>query len=744
MKHLLFTIILLSACLGARAQAIFSNDFKTFNTGQAFSCIVVDTANNVWAGTNKQGLYLLDQKHNASATQFTNAVSGAPLGGYIIQGLAADRSGNLWVAHTGTNATTGSAGGIERLNINDPSSIQHFSADRNAKGFTFLARDGIATLNVKAITVDINNTIWSAHKNHSLTSGSDFILTPGSISFKTNNETKFTSKATWNGFQNGEVAPELPYPAYTYNPTPTQTPYSRTFSSIACDANEVWASHLAYLANDEVTSIPARVLRYDLTGNYLGQITFATVGVPAGGIFNGIYLSPTNQKWLTLSAGKGFAVLDSGSWKYINTTVLPPCILPEGTAVNENAIWGNRYGNVFIGTNKGLIVYNGRGSVTDPASYARYSMAVHPFPSDNILGGYTERDSIQWIATDNGIARAIIGRYPTLVCTCEPNGRSAGARIQTDNLFKECSSPHPDMLAVEERLKAPGAKQDKSYHVYRVETEICKQDDPNTGRLCTVENIYKMMKEDITLTAVIPYDFPLDDLTKPFLDMVTQQDLVQIVNKINTWQMDPVITPNSQMGDVKYIKDLVTRPELKEALESNGFLFPIGKFFSESYTALSKKELYDKQLRENLRQAVSCTASYRLYNSPNFIASRNVFRSGLHGIGITRSISGCSDYTDKNFESIEYDPIYTYTSDNDYTITNYTALGHFLYPGKITRHVIQECGAIKIVTNGEGLQFCGNNSAGKRNAVGNTVAGAFLFKNVDFRLKRAFQKSAGN
>src|SRR5690606_16925586 len=95
---------------------------------------------------------------------------------------------------------------------------------------------------------------------------------------------------------------------------------------------------------------------------------------------------------------------------------------------------------------------------------------------------------------------------------------------------------------------------------------------------------------------------------------------------------------------------------------------------------------------------------------------------------------------DSELESAIYDPIVVYPSDKDYTITNYTKDGHFLWPGKVTRQVVEECGKVKIVTIGEGLQYCGDNKLGKMNAKGNVVVGAILFRNIDFRLKRTFEE----
>jgi hypothetical protein len=56
---------------------IANSQITTYNSGQAFTCIAVDSNYNVWAGTSKAGLYLLNKKDNPAARQFNIASSGS-------------------------------------------------------------------------------------------------------------------------------------------------------------------------------------------------------------------------------------------------------------------------------------------------------------------------------------------------------------------------------------------------------------------------------------------------------------------------------------------------------------------------------------------------------------------------------------------------------------------------------------------------------------------------------------------
>ncbi len=86
-----------------------------------------------------------------------------------------------------------------------------------------------------------------------------------------------------------------------------------------------------------------------------------------------------------------------------------------------------------------------------------------------------------------------------------------------------------------------------------------------------------------------------------------------------------------------------------------------------------------------------------------------------------------------------YDPIWIFSDDQDKIITNYTAKGHILYPGKVERTIVEECGKVKVITKGTGLQYCGNNCRGSLMAKVNTILGKHLFTEVDKRLKSAFE-----
>lgn len=698
MKKCLLFLWLMPLYLHAQMQ------LSSYNSGTSFTCIAVDSNYNIWAGRS-DGVYQLNKLSNPNATTFT-ALAGTA--NFNVQALAADHVGYIWAGHNGRGGSTAVGGGIEQIPINNPAGLVHFLPDRNAQCFTFLARNGIGTLNCAGLAVDSSGTVWSAHKYNDLTSSPDYILTPGTLSFKYEGAATFISHGTYQDYISGADPAELPYPAYTCNPTPSQTAQSRNVYSVAAGKNEVWFSVAAYTSKSGV-SFPARVLKYNLNGTYTGiSADFATIGIPAGGIFNGLWLTPKGDLWVTISAGKGFAVRRRGNWTYVNTANLS-CIFPAGAIISANAIWGNRLGQVFIGTNKGLIVYNGSGSVNSKSSYTLYTAATHGLISDQILGGISEKDSIQWIATSNGIMSSTLGRnYPLAVDTAD---------------YHVCNQPAINDIEDNANRDVTGRK---DYHLYRVETQVCSTTGPN-GANCNAEYVYKMMKHDASLTAPTPLDFPYDRLSAPMLLNADKNTLVNMVYK-NANAFDPATASETNTnGGIKYFWQVLDGSYylLQRAAPSN---IP---WIDNKLSELTGKEDLDALTKEqkahNPDSVVACN-TYNLYNSPGFISDRTIYHYS-------------TDLLFCNFElhSTRYDQVWIYPDDKNLTFTNYTQPGHFLYPGKVFRTVVEECGKVKIVTVGTGLSYCGDNLAGEINALGNIIAGSILFKNIDLRLKKAFE-----
>lgn len=435
MKKLL---LLLTIFLVTQIQA--QDRFTSFNTGQEFITITVDGLNKrVWAGTNQQGVFNLDIDAQTLPPDFSifNVSATPDLSNIRIKSMAADALGNVWIGHQGTNSG-GTQGGMQRISSN--LNVVRYSADRNAPGFSYLEREGLATRRLNSVTVDKNNTVWVAQRNHNLTAVPTFIVTPGDLSFKPSNSINFITKGAWFNTLGGiAIKPEeLPYPAFTFNPDHTEDPQTRNMQAISSDDTTVWVGVWAYVPKeDEGAFIPHRILRYDLQGNYLpsgtaiyGGFSFNDMGFPPGGVINGICTNNEKGAWVTTSfINKGFAVYKNDIWQYIDQNYIDSDggefsqVIPSGTKFNDNAIWKDKIGRVFMGTNNGLIIYNGFGNPTLVTSYKIYTnydfgassgneQNIHDtnMLSNDITGGSVNPNNTyeSWISTNNGIMKLFL------------------------------------------------------------------------------------------------------------------------------------------------------------------------------------------------------------------------------------------------------------------------------------------------------------------------------------------------
>lgn len=79
------------------------------------------------------------------------------------------------------------------------------------------------------------------------------------------------------------------------------------------------------------------------------------------------------------------------------------------------------------------------------------------------------------------------------------------------------------------------------------------------------------------------------------------------------------------------------------------------------------------------------------------------------------------------------DPIFLRVNESSKCVTNYTKPGHALYPGKVTRCIVQDCDSVKILTFGEGVTEFPNSTCGAMLAWINDKWGSSMFTNVDNR-----------
>ena len=730
--------------------------FTNFQTGRAFTAITADGNNNIWAGTTSQGIFFLNQTQQNPTFSALALGTNPVIGNTRMTSMARDQSGNIWIAHEGIN-TTGGIGGIEKVNVTTLT-VQHFGPGINARGFSgYSEGDGIPTRRVQQIVVDPNNKVWTAHRFHDVTSSPDYIVTPGSISSRMANvDGPFTNYSTWNDWQTrnsgGIMLERLPYPAYTYNPPITVTPDSRTVNAISVDSTFIYISVFGYNDSNGVfnstgnlvptTYLKPRIIKYtnEDTPQFVEEYTTQNARFNSqNGIFNSVYAKGNSGVWVTTPiAGNGFSVLKDNVWTNLNSSNFPN-IIPAGTIFNTRAIWGNQYGNVFLGTNKGLIVYDGRGSVTEEKSYTLYNQERNGLISNNILAGTSETivddsedeldyKSSQWIATDNGIIRANIGSVPT---DDEYATDVAGSTTNQSTNSSQNVNAKRVLAEMERRRILTGG--DNSYHQYTIVTEICDKtrayDANNVCVPCTQEHVYRTMQENSKFQIASPLVMSQDVMPNGFLLDLVDQDFIDINATVNTKTehivnasdvfatSSPSVQQKYNNSNSNWIPDLTTLPS------------------AVSFQSYNKNRLYESQNNFNRSfgetiDKIECKndKTYRLYNSPSFIGGRIIFKPDTYFF--------CS----YPLESVFYDPITMFVYDKTYTIINFTKQGHALDPGMVARSVVEVNNKIFVVTSGTGYHFCqgglvGNSYANLSRRL-NLVEGCIIFKNADIALKK--------
>lgn len=221
------------------------------------------------------------------------------------------------------------------------------------------------------------------------------------------------------------------------------------------------------------------------------------------------------------------------------------------------------------------------------------------------------------------------------------------------------------------------------------------------------------MKNDVSLQApapdVFPYDVPVG------LVELNPADKQLIETKVNNWKES---LEGNEFGGIKYIHQIFDK-------------IPTTEILTEVEEKYSREVLTEEQKKVNAPNVISCDRIYRLYSGASAVIGREAYKLLF------------DPYCGDKLKSVQYDEVKIFADDKNLTIVNYAIEGHILNPGKIHRSVIEECGKVKVITVGSGLNYCGKYGSpriGRMNGSINILIGSVLFKNVDIKLKHAFEK----
>lgn len=392
-------------------------DVQVYKRDTSFTCVTSDDNGFVYAGTQTRGIYRFE---NNILKNYSYGLNGLIPWRRTWMRQMAVYNNQLWVAHSGYISPIGLEvdnnryGGIETINIlNGP-------GDRvNRRGQRVINIDltiaGPPTRNTFAVYPDtLTGRIWSA-SNYA-----DSLSYPAAFNFNARYWYKTGGVATMapgqNNFFRNEDGLAAPFALGVGTGTAGTESLSigkrRSASAITADGNEILVSISGYRASTGDTLFTPGLLRYNrLTGAYMGKYDQNNTGLPFGltnttAAAPALYTDVKGRVWLALG-GNRLAVKDTSGWHYIGA----PNVLASGGAVQPNAISGDRKGIIYIGTDRGLLIFNnnkdtvsGTASYTKDSSYCLYTTA-EGLSTNYIRGTHVDRSGNIWLATGTGLCK---------------------------------------------------------------------------------------------------------------------------------------------------------------------------------------------------------------------------------------------------------------------------------------------------------------------------------------------------
>lgn len=324
----------------------------------SFKTICAGKEGYLWAGTANQGLYKFD---GTGWSKIANTLLNNN-----INDIKADDNGGIWIAqsgHTGAQAITGG--------------IHHFP-DTSSTNFTYYgATMGVPTRNTRALfihnllinPVNQRQRVWSANMGH-VTAG---VSGTGAVGRGNANTTSPFFNSITAGIQTANGLGSVP--------------------AIGGSGTHIWA--WAQANNGRST-----IFVYNInSGVLLDSFNHLNSILPQSFQARAIYYDFRHQRWWVGMLTGELYVYENGVWKLPNIPYIT-------AAVNTNAIDADIDGNVYIGTQSGLIVHRAGGSVMQASSYKKYT-SLNGLPASNVQGvrvnDYALKPTVL-LATSSGIA----------------------------------------------------------------------------------------------------------------------------------------------------------------------------------------------------------------------------------------------------------------------------------------------------------------------------------------------------
>jgi Zn-dependent metalloprotease len=353
-----------------KAVGVDSNVYNMQNTPafttNNFTAVGVGKDGYVFAGTNYNGIYRYDGVQWERLNEFTTVRTND---------IKADKQGGIWIAQSGQQAQQGGGssiqGGVNYIQYPYTSPSIHY---------TIGAQTNVPSRNARCMFIDTTRTndgpnpkVWVATLAY-ITSGNSTsgMLGQGLYS---------SGRAFINVNQGINVA-------------------SGTVGclTVGGNHNEIWTF---VQANNGVNQL----LRYNAGTNQLIS-TFDHTShpeIPSGFVARAIYGDNKKRIWVGLASGGVLVYDENQKWHNINF----PEIFPANTQIAFNAIAGDQFGDVYIGTNNGIVFFDhgiGENNRIDNPIYYKLFTAKNGLLSNNINAiAYDTLRYKFWVASDSGL-----------------------------------------------------------------------------------------------------------------------------------------------------------------------------------------------------------------------------------------------------------------------------------------------------------------------------------------------------
>jgi hypothetical protein len=341
--------------VGFKKFTVFNNtNTPVFGANNSFKAVGIGKGKNVYAGTANNGLY----RYNGKVWE-----KMAILTDNFIQDIQTDKDNGVWIAQSGRTGAQALTGGVNWLPDSTLDGNEYISATR-----------GLPTRYCRGIFIDTSRTnsnaggptprVWTANMPD-ITAG---VSKTGAVGLG-----YFTDDFS-KGFQIIKEGIDVANIA--------------SIQLIGGNSNEVWVYANANFGKNQI-------LKYDAaTTNLIGSYDLdGTIGTPRA-----IYFDSAGRKWVAGTSGSALVFTTGNNNTVVNFNQLTGVSL----SVNINAISGGRGGKVYIGTTQGLLIYDGKGAVTNAASYKRIT-TTDGLPVNNVLDVVEMKDGTVVMGTDAGI-----------------------------------------------------------------------------------------------------------------------------------------------------------------------------------------------------------------------------------------------------------------------------------------------------------------------------------------------------